>query len=53
MDDYNWQDEAMEEMIDLLQYQQKRIMQLQRDNKTAESYGEMYRLKYIQVVEGE
>lgn len=53
VDDYDWADEAMEEMIDLLQYQQKRIMKLQRDIKTAELHSEMYRSKYMQVVEGE
>lgn len=53
VDAHNWQSMVIEEMIDALQYQQKEISKLQRDVQTAENFGEMYRLKYIQVVEGE
>lgn len=53
VDDYAWKNEIIEELIDALQYQQKEISKLQRDQKTAELHGEMYRLKYMQVVEGE
>lgn len=52
-DSRNWQNEIIQELIDALNYQQKEISKLQRDQKTAELHGEMYRLKYMQVVEGE
>lgn len=53
VDAYDWQQEIIQELIDALQYQQKEITKLHSDVKTAESFGEMYRLKYIQIVEGE
>lgn len=52
VDAYDWQNMIIEEMIDALQYQQKEMKKLRGDVKTAESFGEMYRLKYIQTVEG-
>lgn len=52
VDAYDWKNMIIEELIDGLQYQQKEIHKLQGDVKTAESFGEMYRLKYIQVTEG-
>lgn len=52
LDEYDWEDMANQELIDCVQYQQKQIRKLRADLKTAESFGEMYRLKYIQVVEG-
>lgn len=53
MDAHDWQQMIIEEAIDALKYQQKYIGKLQRDLKTAEEFGEMYRLKYMKVVEGE
>lgn len=53
VDDYAWKNEIIEELIDGLQYQQKEIARLERDKEAAELHGEMYRLRYMQVVEGE
>lgn len=52
VDAYDWQQEIIQELIDALQYQQKEMQKLRGEVKTAESFGEMYRLKYIQIVEG-
>lgn len=52
VDAYDWQQMVIEEMIDALQYQQKEIKKIRGELKTAESFGEMYRLKYIQLREG-